>query len=410
MASDKYLAVIGLGEEDTAHLRLLLRKIAPQLGATWRWGSEENADLVVVDPTVLAGQIARNRAYSSGRRCAVLHPDESLRNGESRLALKADSLAAVLDGISQSGITLGAPVMRANEDFYALDALDGPFEIESDEAASTRAARGEASPAPGLDELLKPDSQASTPQFAVPANLADDTRVQRAGAKPSVRGERRIADSVHGLRRPEARAEGINIAGGMEAEPQPGGSRALRDYLHGNLLGGPSRASIEGAPQLALDPKHRQFIASGELRALTPYVATPLPSSAWHALTTQELSRLQDAAPPRPYAALAWLDALQAADGKLARHLDPGGQFRLAGDPLPDTGFAHHARIIAALANPSKLNEIAATSGAPMADVFSMVSAYDAIGRIEMRGRRPRHDEAKPRGLFAGLRRLLGRR
>ncbi|MGH8042933.1 MAG: hypothetical protein ACREPN_12935, partial [Rudaea sp.] len=85
MAIEKYLAVIGLSEEETAHLRLLLRKISGELKQNWRWGTEENADLVVVNPAELAGQIARNRAFSGGRRCAVFDNDEALRSGEIRL-------------------------------------------------------------------------------------------------------------------------------------------------------------------------------------------------------------------------------------------------------------------------------------------------------------------------------------
>ena len=57
MANEKYLAVIGLSEEDTAHLRLLLRKLAGNL--TKRIGAgapKRNADLIIVSPVDLAGQ------------------------------------------------------------------------------------------------------------------------------------------------------------------------------------------------------------------------------------------------------------------------------------------------------------------------------------------------------------------
>src|SRR5262249_34009956 len=84
VSTEKYLVVIGLSEEDTAHLRLMLRAVAGQLEHKWRWGTEDNADLFVVDPSDMSGQITRNRAFSSGRRCAVVG-NEELRNGESRL-------------------------------------------------------------------------------------------------------------------------------------------------------------------------------------------------------------------------------------------------------------------------------------------------------------------------------------
>ena len=63
MTSDKYLVVIGLSEEDEAHLRLLMRRAAiDHLSHMWRWGTEDQADLMVVDPNSFAGQMARNRA------------------------------------------------------------------------------------------------------------------------------------------------------------------------------------------------------------------------------------------------------------------------------------------------------------------------------------------------------------
>lgn len=410
MASDKYLAVIGLSEEDTAHLRLLLRKMASGLQQNWRWGSEENADLVVVDPTHLAGQIARNRAFSSGRRCAVFDAAEPLRDGELRLALKGESLVAALNDIGSPSFSFGAPLQRASDEFYASDAFNPAFELEEDEAATARAQHRDENPALGLDELLKPDSEAAKPQFAVPMNLDEGTSIQRGGRAPSARGDRRIADSVRGIRGPEGRPEGINIAAGMDAEPTIAGKYMLRDYLDRHLLGGPARARLDGAPDLILDPKHRQFYAVGALPALLPYCSREFAASAWQPVTTQELARQNQQQAAQPYEHLLWLDAYVHAEGRLSRHLDPGGQYRLTGAALSGASFPHHARVVAALAAPSKLNEIAATSGASMAEVFSLVSAYAAIGRIEVRGRLPRHATPEPTGLLARLRKPFSRR
>src|SRR6187431_1105426 len=72
MRIDKNLVVIGLSDDDTAHLRLLMRKAGEQLQQRWRWGSEEGADLVVVDTNAFAGQMARTRALAAGMRVAVI--------------------------------------------------------------------------------------------------------------------------------------------------------------------------------------------------------------------------------------------------------------------------------------------------------------------------------------------------
>lgn len=410
MASDKYLAVIGLSEEDTAHLRLLLRKVAADLRQNWRWGSEENADLVIVDPAQLAGQIARNRAFSSGRRCAVFHPSEALRDGELRLSLKGDTVVATLNAIGSPSFNFGDPVHRAGADFYASDSFNSQFQVEEDEAAGARTQHRDSAPAVGLDELLKPDSEAGKPQFAVPMELHPDTRLQRGSHSISARSERRIADSVHGMRAPEGKPEGINIGSGMEPEATSGNKHPLRDYLRRNLLGGPARTQIAGAPELILDPKQQHFLAAGTLADLLPYCACEFAASAWTPVTSQELTRLHAKQPAQPYEHLIWLDTYAHAGGHLSRHLDPGGQFRLKGAAIAGAGLTHHARIVAALAAPSKLNEIAASSGAPMAEVFNLVSAYDAIGRIEVKGRLPRHAQPPPSGLMARLRKSFSGR
>ena len=413
MANEKYLAVIGLSEEDTAHLRLLLRKVAAELGQNWRWGAEENADLMIVSPAQLAGQIARNRAFSGGRRCVIFDNDEPLRNGELRLhkPLKAEDVVAALNDTGAPSMDLGQPVLSANVDFYADDTLNAQFQIEAEEAATARSRRRDAEPALGLDDLFKPDSEAAKPQFAVPMQLDPGTRIERGSRAVSARSDRRIADSVRGIRGPEGKPEGINIAADDDVNANSAsGKHPLRDYLRKNLLGGPARAALEGAPELVLDPKAQSFHASGGLAALAAYCKAEFGQSAWRPVTTQDLSRLRTQQPARPYAHLQWLDAFVHAAGRLARHLDPGGRYRLKGAALTGADVPHHARIVAALATPAKLNEIATASGAPMAAVFDLVSAYDAIGLIEVQSRLARHAPAPKSGLFSRLRNPFSKR
>lgn len=407
MANEKYLAVIGLSEEDTAHLRLLLRKVAAELVQNWRWGTEENADLVIVSPAELAGQIARNRAFSGGRRCAVYDNDEALRSGELRLhkPLKAEGVVATLNDTGAPSADLGQPVLRADTDFYDDDTLNPEFRIEDDETTTARSRGRDAEPALGLDDLLKPDAEAAKPQFAVPLQIDAETRIERGSRATSARSDRRIADSVRGIRGPDHKLEGINIAADHEADANAvSGKSPLRDYLRKNLLGGPALATLAGAPELVLDPKTKSFHAKGGLAALAPYCKVELVRSAWRPVTTQDLTRLRTQEPAQPYAHLLWLDAFVQAGGRLARHLDPGGRYRLKGGAVTGADVPHHAKVVAALAAPAKLNEIAAASGAPMATVFDLVSAYDAIGLIEVEGRFSRHVPAPKSGLLSRLR------
>lgn len=412
MASEKYLAVVGLGEEDIAHLRLLLRMVAGQLEHRWRWGAEENADLVIVDPGDLAGQLGRNRAYSGGRRCAVFSQSEPLRDGERRLTtpLKAENVVAIMNGSTAAGGRLNVPVLQQNDDFYNLGSLNAEFELEDEETAAARSHQRESEPALGLDEMLKPDAESARPQFAVPGRLNADTRIEGTPGV-SARGERRVADSVEGLRKPQQPSAGINIGAHIERAPAAdSGKHPLRDYLRSPLLGGPATISFKGAPNLTLDPKERVFHATGNLRALSPYCGIDLPRAAWRPVTTHDLARLRAEQPAQAYSRLVWLDALTRSSGHLTSHLDPGGRYRLKRREQAEADFPQHAGILAALMAPAKLNEIAATSGRSMTEVFDVVNAYDAIGLIEVERRLPRHVEPVSGGLLARLRKPFGKR
>jgi len=412
VASEKYLAVVGLTEEETARLRLLLRMVSSQLENRWRWGTEENADLVIVDPAELSGQIARNRAFSSGRRCAVFSETETLRQGELRLAKppKAEDLAGVLNGTASGAESMSATVLQQNDEFYDLDALTPEFDVDDRDAPHARGR--EQTPAMGLDEFLKPDEAAKKPQFAVPISLDDDTMIEGTSG-PSKRSERRVADSVEGRKKPSAASEGINIGAPVKrGAPTSDPSRhPLRDFLRGNLLGGPAAYAIDGAPVLTVDPKEKVFHAAGPLGELKAYFKEPLAVAAWKRLTTADLAALRTSQPGRPYVKLVWLDALLQSDGRLASHLDPGGRYRLKSWPQIEPDFPNHMAIATALRQPAKLNEIAAASGAPMGEVFALVSAFDAIGLIDVERRLPRHDPKAPTpsGLFARLRRPFGK-
>lgn len=414
MAGERFLAVVGIDEEDTARLRLLLRLVAPRLEQRWRWGTEENADLVVVNPEELQGQIARNRAFSSGRRCAVYSTSEPLRNGESRLGkpLKADDLVEVLSSTTANAAELAttSPVQEQKDDFYDLETFTPDFALDKEEHAETPSENSERPPTQGLDELFKPDSERNKPRFAVDVKLSSETRYQRTSS-PSRRSEQRIADSLAGMRKSTEKPEGINMTAGGSDGYAATASRAttLLDYLRKPLLGGPSLAALAGAPELTLDPKAEAFHSAGELAELAAYCKQPLSGSAWRPVTRGELARLRQEQPARPYAQLIWLDALLKSEGRLARHLDPGGHYRLREWPATADAFPNHHAIVDALSQPAKLNEIAGASGAPMAEVFDVVNAYDAIGLIEVKSRIRAPAPAPSRGLLSRLRKPFGK-
>ncbi len=407
MSAEKYLVVIGLSDEDTAHLRLMLRAVAGQLDQKWRFGTEDNADLFIVDPTDLTGQITRNRAFSSGRRCAVVG-NEELREGETRLSrpFKSEALVAMLNASSSNASETADGVNRFNNEFYDMDSFTPDFQLEDEETAEARSRQREINPAMGLDDMLRTYTEAAKPQYEVPINLSEDTSLSFAQGS-SARRENRLNDSMGGQRR-EEKAEGINLGRGTQNSES--GMYGLRRFLEGNLLGGPAAVMLLNEPPLTLDPKEQQVYTPGTLRQLSPYCRRDFARDAFRTLTSQELQRQRIEYHTYPYSQLVWLDVLIRSAGRLASHLDPGGRFRLKGRPKTEKEFPKHAAVVEALQTPAKLNEIASTARAAMGDVFDLVNAYDAIGLIEVERRLPRHTEPeKPAGLLSRLRKPFKR-
>jgi hypothetical protein len=404
---DKRIAVIGVSDEETAHLRLLMRKAESELIHRWRWGNESAADLLIVDPSSFAGQMARTRAQAAGMRCAVFS-DEPVVGGDFALRrpLKLANVVAVLN---QATATAAEPegIVPDKQDFYFLGV--GESSADPDATATTEhefPARPSFEAAPGLEDLLRIDPVDVKESARIKAALDENTTVFGTSG-PTARSEVRGRGLSDALARSRAETS-------QESAPvrRSGGSdtarHSLRVYLDGDVLGGPARITLPGAPPLVLDPKLKMFHSSARLAALEPYCRTALRPSDFEPLTTSELAELRIAEPQQPYLRLIWLYVLVHSEGQLARHLDPGGTYRLSRWIEIERDFSAYFRIASTMLQPARLHEIAAASGASMAHVFDVVNAYDAIGLIEWQPRAPRSGgeaSEKPSGLMQRLRR-----
>jgi len=405
---DKRIAVIGVSDEETAHLRLLMRKAADELSQRWKWGSETGADLVIVDPASFAGQMARTRLQAAGLRCAVFS-DEAIPGAELVLKrpLKLANVVAVLNSAAAAA-TRSSDITPHKHDFYVRevgedddgDALSLP-DIEPVRPPAAEAA-------PGLEELLRTDPVEAKAASRVDVRLDDDTTVFGTSG-PTARSEARGRGAPEVIARAKAppSEETPSVRRGVSIDPS---RHSLRQYLDQEILGGPARITLPEAPPLVLDPKCKMFHSPGRLAALQPYCKTALRVCDWQPLTTAELADLRNAEPPQPYQRLIWLYVLVHSEGQLARHLDPGGTYRLVRWIEIERDFSAYFRIASSMLSPARLHEIAAASGASMADVFDAVNAYDAIGLIECQPRRPRESSAPPPpGLFERLRKPFKR-
>lgn len=189
--------------------------------------------------------------------------------------------------------------------------------------------------------------------------------------------------------RPARRIRPHSLPGdsGNRAEPSPPSAgrtlHRLAEFLDGDLLDSPASIALSGLASLALDPKRRMFHARVPLGALDAYCRTPLRREDWIKLAPSELGLLRARQPAQPYMRLHWLDAWVHSNGRLARHLDPGGQFRLTRWLEIDGDYHGQSRIASTMMRPAYIDEIVAASGAPLTDVIAMINAYDAIGLIE---------------------------
>jgi len=355
----KTIAVAGVSEQEVAHLRLLIRKCAGTLGQEWRWGDESGADLLVIDPDVFAGQMARTRAQGRGVRCAVFS-DREVEGAD--LVLRRPLTRANLVEVLNKSLVRAAPEPEIgsathNEDFYSRDL---------GEDSSVAPAIEFTVPAGGLDEALRPQP------LELREMVARDAPVQRSAIP--VDASRKYAT--------------------RDAMIEDTAPRDLREYLESALLRMPARYSLPGAPVLILDPKNKVAHAAGGLGALQPYCRAKWRLCDWQPLTGAELAEARTEQQTHAYPRLIWLQVLLQSEGHLARNLDPGGTYRLKQWFEIDKDLARYFRIGKALLEPARLHEVAAAAGAPMAEVFNLVNAYDAIGMIEWTPRAHRTDPA----------------
>ena len=394
---EKIITAIGTTDEDAAHLRLLMRKAAPDLAKVWRWGSEVGADLVVVDPGDFAGQMARARAHVSGIRVAVVCNADA--DADSDLAFtrpfKLANVVDVLNRVTQA-VEPTAVIAPQRQDFYYEDVSEGS-DVGPPVASHVRD-----EVAPGLDEMIRGNPLVDPFANARPPIGADQSVTIDAGDGPTRRSEARLerdpqrpADEPAPLRRYAPVQKRVS--------PEDLTLRPLREFLAGDLLGGPAQLALPGEAVLVLDPKSQVFHCEARLSALEPYCRESSRRSDWQALTSTEIAQVRAAHPAQPYNKLQWMEALLRSGGRLASHLDPGGTYKVQRwlDILRD--YPRQARISTTMMQPLRLHEIVAASGADMSEVFDVVNAYDAIGWLEWKPRAPRHGESPSDGGLGGF-------
>jgi hypothetical protein len=425
MQSTKTLAVIGASDETVAHLRLLMKLGARQLRHAWRWGEESGADFVAVEVHDLGCQGVLARCQAAGIPCAVMaEANEVVVHGlVLRRPFKVDQIVAVLNAAGAETADAGQ-VEAFADDFYTreLEEFEVPTGGRDADDLWARHERPQASapslgdadtPAPGLDFLIHGDPLIEP---EAPKPLIQPGTTLEPGAAPTRRSEGRADIARHRVMpagvvgvgpidpvqvalppRNESGAPLPATPARPEAGSEGGGHR-LHEYLTGDLIASPTLLQLGDAPALILDPKTRVFHSDADLSELEPYAVQPLPRSVLRSVSSTDLGRVRETQPGRTYDELTWLMTLLRSGGRLASRLDPGGSFACTAPVRVTPAFRAHGAIAKALAAPARLHEIAAASGATMEQVFDVVSAYDAIGRLRStpRQRLAANNETRP--------------
>lgn len=321
------LGMTGMDPATESALRAAFDPANARLGGRWRLAPEGEADVVVVDMDSMYGPMSWLRLHAAGKQVIGL---TSAKRSQTDFHLArpfdAGSLAALLQSI--------------------------------DGGAAPTAAPAGMSPAPVPQDELREEH----PQ-----------RVDEEARAPGV---------VPGH-------PGSEAAGSLEpatvAPPAPPRERRLGDWCAPGALPGRVKFARDGGPALYIDPVAREYFGPTALKPLAGYFDAPLEE--------QDFATVDDAAwssgiaalgAAQPLSRLQWYGGLLAGNGQLLPEFDPAGRYKLSKWPQTEREYPKHFRIATAMMKgPATLDEIAAASGVPLAEVADFVNANLVTGFAE---------------------------
>lgn len=374
MNTKRIIQCVGTNEQDTAHLRLLMRVTRKEVRDSWTWGTESRADLVIVDTLRLIGDSAMRRAAQRGIDCAqVIGANDPKPAGLFlRRPLQRDAFVALLNKVGAGG-GAAADIDTWSDEFLDLDLGHVDLSVLDADHPGVRAPRSDAAEThadPGSMRSGEPSPDISAEFVRAIERIKSDHAVDPSDNDP--------ANLPH--------AEGVfDTEFGNAVEPgiDENATYPLIYYLEKGVLAGPARIALPGLPSLLLDPDEQFFWARGSLPGIEQYARVPLRFGDWVRLDRFEFQEARSGIAARPYTRLIWMDSFIHSKGFLARHLDPGGNYRLTNRLDLTLDYPRAFRVGAVMGVPRKLHEIARVSAVGLAEVFDVINAYEAIGYVE---------------------------
>jgi hypothetical protein len=364
------LGFTGMDSATEAALTAAFQQANADLGSTWQLRPEADAEHVIVDMDSMYGPMSWLRLHAAGKQVIGLTSAQRTQT-DFHLArpFEAASVAALLKAVQQ-----GAGAKAAE-----------PATPSRPAAPAAKPAGMSPSPVP-QDQLPEEHPQPVDEEAEAPAPFPGLAASVEAGTL----------------------APATIAPAPVSSPPPPPRERGLADWLAPGMLSGHLRFRPSSGQPIFIDATARQYFATPSLKPLASAVEgtvarddfEPVDGATW----TRETGTL---GAPQPLNRLQWFAGLVAGKGELMSEFDPAGRYKLGKWPQTEREFPKHFRIATAMMKgPATLDEIAAASGVPLADVVDFVNASLVTGYAEAVREAPAEsaEPAKPGGLLGRLR------
>jgi hypothetical protein len=370
------LGFTGMDSSTEAALTAAFQQANARSGNAWQLKPDSEADHVIVDMDSMYGPMSWLRLHAAGKQVVGLTSAPRTQT-DFHLArpFDADSIAVLLASLAE-----GTPSTVA----------------------------GKAAPAPA-PPATKPTPSGMSPS-PVPQDLLPEEHPQPIDeeAEAPAPAPRLPASVQAGTLAPATIAPAPPAPAAEPPHAPPPRERCFADWLAPGMLSGRFRYRRATEHPILVDADARQYFSTTALKPLTEALDgivarddfQPVDAATW----ARESAPL-GAAQPRNR--LQWFGGLVAGKGKLLSEFDPAGRYKLSKWPQTEREFPKHFRIATAMMKgPATIDEIAAGSGVPAADVADFVNASLVSGYAEHVSDSVAEpaEPQKPGGLFGRLR------
>ena len=354
------LGFTGMDSSTEAALAAAFQQANSRLGNAWQLTSEVDADHVIVDMDSMYGPMSWLRLHAAGKQVIGLTSAARTQTDFHLVRpFDADSVATLLRSIA--GAPTATPVDTPKAAPAAPPAPVVPTAVPSGMSPSPvpQDLLPEEHPQPVDEEAEAPAPSPQLPRSVEAGTLAPTTVNPAPVAPPAVEAP----------------------------PPRPARERCFADWLAPGMLSGRFRFRRGGEPlPLLIDADARQYFSTPALKPLADAIDgtitrddfQPIDAASW-ARETAPLGAAQ------PLNRLQWFGGLVAGKGELLSEFDPAARYRLGKWPQTEREFPKHFRIATAMMKgPATLDEVAAASGVPLADVADFVNASLVTGYAEL--------------------------